>query len=547
MSFDSPLSAFLHWEQNHPDDVYLRQPLNGSIVEYSFKRTGDEVRRMASYLQSFDFTPKSHIALISKNCAHWIMADLAIMMAGHISIPIYPTLNADSIKHILEHSESKAIFIGKLDNFTSQKPGIPDIQKISVGAYGERQGSLWEDIIENNEPLQEVPSQHPDDTISIIYTSGTTGVPKGVMHTVHAFTTVSNIATEILPLPDRPKFFSYLPLSHIAERIIAEMGSIFRGGSVTFPESLETFAADLSAVQPHLFFGVPRIYDKFKEAVLTKMPQKKLNRMLSIPFIGGIVKKKIVHKLGLAGAELIYSGAAPLSTSTINWYAKLGVRVMQGYGMTEDCILSHYNLPGANRVGTVGRPVQGVQARLSSEGEICIKNDCLTIGYYKEPELTAELFDDEGYLKTGDIGEYDHDGYLTITGRVKDQFKTDKGKYISPAPIELEIMKNTDIELICIVGTGIPQPIALIVPSDAGRAKSREDLSESLRETIDSINPGLEAYEKIAKPVVMKEVWSVDNGLLTPTFKTKRSQIEKIHMDMYHSWFEMDGIVIFEE
>ncbi len=547
MTFDSPLSAFLYWEKNHPDDIYLRQPIDGVMVEYSFKRTGDEVRRMATYLHSLKLAPRSHIALISKNCAHWILADLAIMMAGHVSIPIYPTLNSNSIHHILEHSESKAIFIGKLDDFPSQKPGLTDVHRISVGVYGEQEGSLWEDIIENNEPYMKKYSQQPEDIISIIYTSGTTGVPKGVMHTVHAFTQVSTTATEILPLPDRPKFFSYLPLSHIAERIIAEMGSMFRGGSVTFPESLATFAADLSAVQPHLFFGVPRIYDKFKEAVLTKMPQAKMNLMLRIPIIGGIVKKKIVNKLGLAGASLIYSGAAPLSTSTINWYAKLGVRVMQGYGMTEDCILSHYNLPGANRVGTVGRPVKGVQAKLTGEGEICIKSDCLTVGYYKEPGLTAELFDDDGFLKTGDIGEYDHDGYLSITGRVKDQFKTDKGKYISPAPIELQIMKNTDIELICIVGTGIPQPIALIVPSESGLAKSRDELSASLRATIDEINPGLEAYEKIAKPVVMKEVWSVDNGLLTPTLKTKRSQIEKIHMDKYHSWFEQDGLVIFED
>jgi long-chain acyl-CoA synthetase len=269
--------------------------------------------------------------------------------------------------------------------------------------------------------------------------------------------------------------------------------------------------------------------------------------MIGIPILGGIVKKKIVTKLGLLKAELIYSGAAPLSVSTIEWYAKLGVRVMQGYGMTEDCILSHYNLPEAHRVGTVGCPVKGVSAKLSPEGEICLKSDCLTLGYYKEPEMTAELFDEEGYLKTGDIGEYDHEGYLTITGRVKDQFKTDKGKYISPAPIELELMKNPDIELICIVGTGIPQPIALVVPSENGNAKNREELSASLKSGIDAINPDLEAYEKIAKAVVMKEVWSVDNGLLTPTFKTKRNQIEKIHMDMYHTWFELEGDVIYED
>jgi long-chain acyl-CoA synthetase len=430
MKFESPLAAFLYWESERSDEVYLRQPLNGTMVEYTFRQAGEEARKAASYLRSLDLPEKSHVGLISKNCAHWIMSDLAIMMAGYISIPLYPTINADTIAQILEHSEAKAIFVGKLDDFASQKAGIPDIPVISMKAYGMEEGTSWESIMDDFDPLKEMPVQHPDDLMSIIYTSGTTGHPKGVMHSVAAFTLVTNTSLDVLPLPPNPRFFSYLPLSHIAERIIAEMGSIFRGGVVTFPESLETFASDLAAVQPHIFFGVPRIYAKFQEGVLKKMSPKKLKRMISLPIIGGIVKKKITEKLGLAEAQLIYSGAAPLASSVINWYAKLGITVMQGYGMTEDCILSHYNLPGANRVGTVGRVVPPAKARLSGEGEICIKSDCLTLGYYKEPEMTKELFDQDGYLKTGDIGEYDHEGYLTITGRVKDQFKTDKGKYI---------------------------------------------------------------------------------------------------------------------
>ncbi len=547
MKFNSPLAAFLHWEENRPDEVYLRQPINGAMVEYTFKQAGEEARKVAGYLHTLDLAPNSHVALISKNCAHWIMADLAIMMAGYVSIPLYPTISASTIRQILEHSESKAIFVGKLDDFSGQKSGIPDMPMISMKVYGVEDGKSWEEIVDENEPLQTIHSPKSEELMSIIYTSGTTGNPKGVMHSVGSFTLVSETSVEILPLPPHPRFFSYLPLSHIAERIIAEMGSLFRGGVVTFPESLQTFASDLAAVQPHIFFGVPRIYAKFQEGVLNKMPQKKLNIMLSIPIIRGIVKKKITEKLGLSEADLIYSGAAPLATSVIDWYAKLGITVMQGYGMTEDCILSHYNLPGANRVGSVGRPIKGAQTKLSPEGEICIKSDCLTMGYFKEPEMTAELFDEDGFLKTGDIGEYDHDGFLFITGRVKDQFKTDKGKYISPAPIELEVSKNEDIELMCIVGTGVPQPIALIVPSEKGLAKSNEELSASLIASIEAVNPGLQTYEKIEKAIVMKEVWSIDNGLLTPTFKTKRSQIEKIHMHMYSTWFEQEGKVIFEK
>jgi long-chain acyl-CoA synthetase len=276
------------------------------------------------------------------------------------------------------------------------------------------------------------------------------------------------------------------------------------------------------------------------------MPQKKLDIMLSIPILGGIVKKKIIAKLGLTEAQYMCSGAAPIAQSLQEWFAKLGIIVHQDYGMTEDCILSHYNLPGANKFGTVGKALPGVTGKLSAEGEICVKSDVLMTGYFKEPELTAEMFDEEGFLKTGDIGEYDHDGYLTITGRVKDQFKTDKGKYISPAPIELELLKNPDIEQICLVGMGIPQTIALVIPSLTAKPKSKEELNNSLIESVHQLNQTIESYERIEKIIIMKEDWTVDNGLLTPTLKVKRNQVEKIHMPMYKSWFDMEEKVIYE-
>jgi len=546
-TFDSPLAAFLHWESTSPDDVFLRQPLNGTIKEYSYRQAGDEIRRAATGLNALGLPENSKVALISKNCAHWIMADLAIMMAGYISVPLYPTLGQDTIKLVLDHSESKAIFIGKLDDYDAQKGGISNIHKIGVEAYGINEELSWEGLVKDNEPLTEVSTMKADDLLTIIYTSGTTGMPKGVMHTVSNISQVVNNAEVVIPLPDRPRFFSFLPLSHVAERIAVGYHGIYRHGVFTFPESLETFGADLAACQPHMFFAVPRIWAKFQEKILEKMPQKKLDMLLGIPLIGGIVKKKIIKKLGLSEATYMTTGAAPIAVSMLEWYEKLGITIHQAYGMTEDCILSHYNLVGSNKKGTVGQALPGVTTKLTAEGEICIKSDVLMTGYYKEPELTAEMFDEEGFLKTGDIGEYDHDGYLTITGRVKDQFKTDKGKYISPAPIELELLKNQDIEQVCIVGMGIPQPIALVVKSLVAADKSNDDLSQSLTKSIDELNPSLEGHEKVAKVVVMREDWTMDNGLLTPTLKVKRNQVEKIHMPMYSSWFDSGEKVIYEE
>ena len=371
-------------------------------------------------------------------------------------------------------------------------------------------------------------------------------MPKGVMHSIENFANSTYNLHHDLNLVSQPSFFSYLPLSHIAERIGIENMAFLTGGSLTFADSIESFASDLESTQPDLFFAVPRIWAKFQEKIREGLPQKKLNMLLGIPFLNSVLKRKIRQKLGLSRARYIVSGAAPLSVDLIRWFGKLGIEILQAYGMTEDCVISHLNLPGSNRVGSVGRTTHGAVAKLSPDGEICVKNNSLMLGYYKLPEETARVFDADGYLKTGDVGEYDHEGFLFITGRAKDQFKTDKGKYISPAPIELRLSKNPDIGQVCLVGMGIPQPILLIILSDEGQKKSREMISESLLNSILQINPDLEKHEKIEKAVVMKEDWTVENGLLTPTLKIKRSRVEKIHMPMYKSWFDSDQRVIFE-
>ena len=544
IKFNSPLEAFLHWETNTPNRIFLNQPIDGKIISFTFAQVGEEARKMASALKGYKLPDRSHIALLSKNCAHWHISDLAIMMSGHVSIPIYPTLTSESIHQILIHSESKAIIIGKLDNYESQRSGIPDIPKIGIGLYGTIETPLWESILEKYEPLKAIYTPKPEDLHTIIYTSGTTGNPKGVMHTVGNFMNSSNNLLSRIDQPEHPRFFSYLPIAHVAERLL-ETFSFIHGAEVSFPESLKTFGSDLEESQPHLFFAVPRIYAKFQEKILDKMPQKKLNILLKIPVLNGIIKNKLKSKLGLKESRINVSGAAPLSPSLMKWFKTIGIEIQQLYGMTEDCCLSHGNFVEANKIGTVGKVQHDVSIKLSPEGEILIKNNCLMTGYFKAPDITAEVFDN-GYFKTGDIGEYDHEGYLTITGRVKDQFKTDKGKYIAPTPIELKLSGNTDIEQICIVGTGIPQPIALVTLSELGKAKSKLDVSNSLIASVNKINPALEKHEKIEKVIIMKEDWTVDNGLTTPTLKVKRNAVEKIHQQFYKEWFENDEKVIFE-
>lgn len=544
---NGPLEYFLHWEKTVPNDVFLRQPFGDAWKTRTWEQAGDEIRKIAGYLESLNYPTHSHIAILSKNCSEWIMADLAIMMAGHVSIPLYATLSAEGVKYTLDHSESKAIIIGKLDDYDTQKEGIPsNLAKISISTYGISDGVTWEEIVASQDSIKQPYQVKPEDLLTIIYTSGTTGQSKGVMHAMGSFDATIKTAHKEVGFPKRTRLFSYLPLSHIAERLGIEFMGLYMGDEFSFPESLASFPKNLKDTQPGHFFAVPRIWAKFQEKILEKMPQKKLDLYFSIPIVSSIIKNIIKKKLGLANAKLCFSGAAPLSLSILEWYDKLGITIYQVYGMTEDCVYAHFNRRNANKFGTVGKPISGLKVKIAEGEEIRVKHDYLMLGYYKEPEKTAAMFDEEGYLKTGDTGEIDSEGFLKIVGRVKDQFKTDKGKYISPTPIELGLSQNTDIELVCVVGMGVPQPIALTILSANGKAKSKEVLMDSLSKTIDKVNQHLESHEQVEKAVIMKTDWTMENEMLTPSMKLKRNAIEKIHLPSYPKWYKEAGKVIWE-
>mgnify|MGYP001599507518 CR=1 FL=1 len=547
MTPSSVLEKFLYWEKETPDNLFLRQPFGDEWKTWTYQQAGDEIKRIAQAIKKLGFPTGTKIASLSKNCAHWIMADLAVIMNGHVSVPLYSTLTARSIREILEHSEAKAIIIGKLDHYEEQKKGIPDsLIRIGIELYGIQESNSWENYIKNESPLTEFHTWRKDDLLTIIYTSGTTGTPKGVMHNVQAFDTTVQTAVTDLKIKLHPKLFSFLPLSHIAERMGIEMLGIYQGAQFSFSESLEVFPKNLANTQPDIFFAVPRLWGKFQEKILIQLPQKKLNLLLSIPIVNSIIRKKIKTKLGLSRATHIYSGAAPISKDVLVWFEKLGIVIYQAYGMTEDCVYSHFNREGANKHGTVGQRLTGVQVKIAEDGEIRLKSTGNMMGYYKEPKMTADTFDEENFFKTGDRGEIDAQGFLKITGRAKDNFKTDKGKYIAPAPIETKLLVNSDIEQVCVVGMGIPQPIALVILSASARSKSEEEIKKSLSSSLDIVNAGLENYEKLEKAVIMKEDWTIENGLMTPKLSVKRYAVEKIHLPKYPVWFGKQGQVVWE-
>ena len=290
----SPLEMLYQWEKQNPDKLYMRQPINDVWHKWTWSETALQVRKMAAYLKSKNLEPNSKIAILSKNCAHWIMTDLAIMMSGHVSVPLYPNLKAESIAQILDHSQAKLVFVGKLDDFDSMKAGIPkDMDCITYPFYSVAAYPVWDDLIKEVEPLKDDVVRAPTDLATIIYTSGTTGMPKGVMHKFYNFSFATSNAVPLLDLKEEARFFSYLPLCHIAERLLVQMGSLYSGGMVSFAESIDTFAKNLSDTKPTVFLGVPRIWTKFQQGILTKLSQKKLNVLLAIPGVSSLIKKKI--------------------------------------------------------------------------------------------------------------------------------------------------------------------------------------------------------------------------------------------------------------
>jgi len=547
MNYPLPLDMMYRWEKESPNLVFMRQPINGKWHEWTWKETGQEVRKMAAYLKNLNLEPGTRIAMISKNCAHWIISDLAIMMAGHTGVPLYPNLNAETIRQILEHSESKVLLVGKLDGWSAMRSGVPEnVQCIAFPFYTEPGYPEWYELMKNVQPLRDDVHRDRNDLATIIYTSGTTGMPKGVMHKFHNFGWAAKQAMDELQLkPHTQRFFSYLPLCHIAERLLVEMGSIYTGSVVSFAESLDTFAKNLAESEPTVFLGVPRIWSKFQQGILTKMPQKKLDLFLKIPILNGIVKKKIKAGLGLANAENVFTGAAPTPAALINWFAKLDINIQEAYAMTENCCYSHVTRNNAIKVGFVGQPLPECEVKLSPQKEILIKHEAMMDGYYKEPAMTAETLVD-GWLHTGDEGFIDSKGFLKITGRVKDLFKTSKGKYVAPSPIEMRISANADVEQVAVVGDGIPQPIVLLVLSESGMKKSKSEVTDSILKTIGEVNTQIDQHEQVKVAIIVKTPWTVENELLTPTMKIKRNPIEKIYRSHYEKWYASKDAVIWE-
>jgi long-subunit acyl-CoA synthetase (AMP-forming) len=536
-------------ESELADRVFLTQPVGGGqVAEYTWAQAVDQSRRMAAHLKGLGFAPGARVAMLSKNSAHFIMVELAIWMAGYTTVAIFPTETAETVRYVLEHSEASLLFVGKLDSWPQQQPGLPaGLPCIAMPLAPKTNFETWQAIVARTAPLAGRPARRSDDLAMLMYTSGSTGTPKGVMISFEGITRagegIVRDTRHWIGQDTESRMLSYLPLAHSFERSWVEAQALVDGRvHLYFAEALETFLQDVQRARPVLFISVPRLWLKFQQGVFAKMAPEKLDRLLRIPLVGKLVARKIRKGLGLDQVIRAGSASAPIPPDLITWYRRIGLPLYEGYGMTEDNSYSHSSNDQFNAPGYVGVAMEGVQVRISPEGEILIKSPGRMVGYYKQPELSAESFTEDGFFHTGDLGELRADGLLKITGRAKEIFKTAKGKYVAPAPIENLLNAHPMIELSLVSGVGQPAAFAIVLLAETLRPRQHEEalraqVHAELDRLLGEVNRQVSDAEQLRMIIVAREPWSIENGCLTPTMKIRRARIENAVAPLVEQWY----------
>ena len=507
------------------DRLWLRDRSGDEFTEWTWAEARDELCAVSSWLERRYGDSQTNIAVLSRNRAHWVMADIAIIGSGNVTVPLFTTLAVPTAKYILEFSEARALILGESENWPGVRNVLPDgIELITLpGVEIDEPHTRWEDIV------AECAGQHPaheatsDELISIVFTSGTTGVPKGVMQNHDSFLIPVWRARDFFSLRKNPRFLSYLPLSHIAERQIVIVQSILYVGSITFNESLATLLRDMVDTRPNYMFGAPRVWEQLQQGVIAKFgSQEALDKALAEN--GDAVAQGVRSNLGLDDTDYLLTAAAPTPPALIEWYGTLGLDLMEGYGQTEIMAVVCCR-QGARKIGSIGKVIDGVELRFSEEGELQFRADGPAVGYYKMPEKSAETFVD-GWVYSGDKGYIDEDGFVFLTGRVKDYFKTIQGKFVAPTPIENEFAVNEWTEQICLLGRGYSKTAMVAVLSELAQQQERSFIEQALILQAEAVNESVDHHARIGAIIIATEPWTIENELLTPTLKIRRDEIE---------------------
>jgi long-chain acyl-CoA synthetase len=520
------LSSYVDQNRSeNPDHVWLRDRRGDEFSDWTFGDAAAEIDAAACWLESRDVPGPSNIAILSRNRAHWVMADLAIIRSGNVTIPLFTTLNESTAKYILEFSETTVLILGESENWAKVREILPESVEVVTlpGVSIDDPHVTWEDAVSShrgNKPRHKVKAS---DLISLVFTSGTTGVPKGVMQDHDSFVRPMQRAREFFCIRDKARFLSYLPMSHIAERQLIMVQSLIYSATITFNESLATLRRDMADTRPNFLFGAPRVWEQLQQGILAKFgSQKDLDEALAAG--GDAVGLKVRQSLGLDDVDYLLTAAAPTPPALIRWYETLGLIVMEGFGQTE-IMATAVNSLKHRRIGSIGRVLGEVEIRITDEGEILFKAPGPAIGYYKMPEKTAETFVD-GWVHTGDKGYIDDDGYVFLTGRVKDYFKTIQGKFVAPAPIESEFSAHRWTEQVCLLGRGYSKTVIVCVLTEIGQQQSKESVEESLLKQLSDINKIVEKHARLGAIIISVDPWTIENDMLTPTLKIRRDEVE---------------------
>ncbi|MFT3886269.1 MAG: long-chain fatty acid--CoA ligase [Flavobacteriales bacterium] len=560
-----------HQLAHFPADECIATKEGGGWKAYSTRELIDTAELLALGLMAMGIGPGDKVAMASGNRNEWCIVDQAVLRIGAISVPIYPTSSVEDYAYVLHHSGSKVFFVSNADILAKANAAhgqVPSLQEIFTfdRIPGVRQWSdLLADATADRAQLERCKAQvKPGDLATLIYTSGTTGKPKGVMLT-HA-NILSNVEASVLRLPVQhgARTVSFLPLCHVYERMLMYL-YLRTGMRIRFLETLDDLGARIKEAQPEVFTAVPRLLEKIYDAILAKGEQltgikrKLFFWSLSLGERYEVKGRGPWYDLQLATARklmfskwrealgghvrCVASGSAALQPRLARIFNAAGVPLMEGYGLTETSPVVSVNDARNDglRFGTVGRPLENVQVRIAADGEILVKGPNVMIGYFNEPALTNEVLDPDGWFHTGDIGELDNEGFLRITDRKKEIFKTSGGKYVAPQVIENLLKESRFIEQVMVIGENRKFPAALVVPSFSflkdycalknipftsnEQIVAEPRIASRIMQEVDRFNAGLGHWEQVKKIALLPHEWTIDGGELTPSLKLRRKPI----------------------
>ena len=514
-----------------PDRLWLKDRHGDDFTTWTWAQAHNEVNAAAAWLETHYGKSQSVFGILSRNRAHWMLADMAITASGNVSAPLFTTLLPDTAEYILSFTEASALIVGEAGNWESVKAVLPEgIDIIALpGVDPGMPHTRWEDIIAQGAGGLPSHQCNADDLQTLVFTSGTTGVPKGVMQTHASMLIPMQRCIDEVQISEYPRFLSYLPLAHVAERQLIWIQSLIYGGEVTFNEDLTTLLRDMADTKPHYLFGVPRVWEQLQQGVLAKFGgQAAFDEALQNDH--ETVQRNVTEALGLQHAEYLLTAAAPTPSALMDWYQNIGITLMEGYGQSEAMGLIA-NSHKARKIGSIGVALDGVEARISEEGELCVRSRGLAAGYYKNPEKTAETFVD-GWVHTGDKATVDEDGFYYLTGRVKDQFKTMHGKFVSPPPMESAFSECEAVEQLSLLGRGYSKTVMVVVLTALAQSLDKADVEAQVLKSAMAVNDSVEHHAQIGAIIITTDPWTIENGVLTPTMKIKRDKVEATHGEL---------------